>query len=406
MNTTSVRRSLGLSSLFLLGGVLLGPTGCGDGETSIASGAGAEPATSATETSAEATDLPGAAATETGVPDTTTPTDMASEPAGTVEEPAVEEPAVEEEEQTGDPEPIQAPQNGAGLGNTPPVDMTTPADDTGLTEEDPAMAEAEATETPEPVTEDAPVDDTMGGFPFGPGSDMSDPSMTTDDTAQQQPDTGEQGGPDNSGAECTGVSGEFGVVNATIIVGAGQTYDGQCQRYVAGPAVGDGSQSESQLPVFRVEQGATLKNVVLGAPAADGIHVHGSATLTNIVWEDIGEDAMTIKESGEVTLNGGAAYNSADKVFQINAASTFRVSNFTADTAGKFIRQNGNTTFHVDVYVDGCDISNMKESIFRTDSGTSTLTLSNTRYHAIGEVFRRGGDRNAAYTDAGGNSSY
>jgi pectate lyase C len=157
-------------------------------------------------------------------------------------------------------------------------------------------------------------------------------------------------------------------------------------RYRAGPSLGDGSQAEGQQPVFRLENGSRLVNVVLGAPAADGIHTHGDVTLDSIVWEDIGEDALTIKESGTVELSNGSAYNSEDKVFQINAPSTFRVSNFAADRAGKFARQNGDTTFKVDVFIDNCDISNMSESIFRTDSSTSTVTMTNTRYHNIGNT--------------------
>jgi pectate lyase C len=179
--------------------------------------------------------------------------------------------------------------------------------------------------------------------------------------------------------------GNGGALNATEVVGAGQTYDGQGKRYTAGSALGDGSQSEDQQPMFKLENGAKLINVVLGAPAADGIHTYGDVTLENIVWEDIGEDALTIKESGTVTLDGGSASKGEDKVFQINAPSTFKVSNFTASDAGKFIRQNGDTTFKVDVVIDRCDISNMDEAIFRTDSNSSTVTMTNTKYSNIGD---------------------
>jgi pectate lyase C len=175
-------------------------------------------------------------------------------------------------------------------------------------------------------------------------------------------------------------------VNATIVVKAGQTYDGKGATFVAGSSLGDGSQSESQKPVFKLENGATLKNVILGAPAADGIHTYGNATLENITWLDIGEDALTVKSSGTVTLNGGSAKNGEDKVFQINAASTFKVSNFKATNAGKFIRQNGGTTFKVDVVIDKCDVSKMDEAIFRTDSKTSTVKFTNSKYSDIGDA--------------------
>ncbi|RYZ09924.1 MAG: pectate lyase [Myxococcales bacterium] len=198
------------------------------------------------------------------------------------------------------------------------------------------------------------------------------------------------------GGECTGgnttpTTGcstitEFGTVSSTIVVKNGQTYDGQCKRFRADPdKLGDGSQAEGQKPVFIVENGGKLINVVLGAPAADGIHTKGSVTLENITWEDIGEDAMTIKESGTVILNGGSAKNGEDKVFQINAVATFRISNFKAQKAGKFIRQNGGTTYKTQVFIDKCDISDMDEAIFRTDSSTSTVSMTNTRYHNIGD---------------------
>ncbi len=170
-------------------------------------------------------------------------------------------------------------------------------------------------------------------------------------------------------------------VRATIVVN-GTTFNGNCTRYKAGPELGDGGQGENQKPVFKVVNG-TLLNVVLGAPAADGIHTEGNVTLRNVHWEDIGEDALTVKKSGNVTIDGGSARLGSDKVFQINAACTFTVRNFTADTAGKFIRQNGGKTFKVTMIIDRCTISNMSECIARTDSSTTTVRMTNTRYRNI-----------------------
>jgi Pectate lyase len=208
----------------------------------------------------------------------------------------------------------------------------------------------------------------------------------------------------SGGGGAAGAPGNGGTVNSTIVVRSGETFDGGGKRYRAGSALGDGSQDEGQLPVFKLEDGATLTNVVLGAPAADGIHCYGDVTLRNIVWEDIGEDAMTIKESGTVTLDGGSATNGDDKVFQINAASTFKVSNFKASNAGKFIRQNGDTTFKVSVIIDKCDISNMDEAIFRTDSNSSTVEMTNTRYSKIGDALFVG--VSASNTKTSNNTEY
>jgi pectate lyase C len=188
--------------------------------------------------------------------------------------------------------------------------------------------------------------------------------------------------------DCATPAGEFGTVSSTIVVDSGEVYDGECRIYRADPdALGDGSQAEGQQPIFEVESGGTLRNVVIGASGADGIHVSGNVSLENVHWLDIGEDALTVDGSsgGTVTLDCGSAANSADKVFQVNAASTLRISNFTVRSAGKFIRQNGGTTFRVDVFIDHSDVSDMSESIFRTDSSTSHVTFTNSRYSDIGD---------------------
>ncbi len=73
------------------------------------------------------------------------------------------------------------------------------------------------------------------------------------------------------------------VVSTTIIVPEGQTFDGSGQTYVANPStLGDGGQGENQKPIFKLEKNATLKNVIIGAPGADGVHCYGNATISNV----------------------------------------------------------------------------------------------------------------------------
>jgi pectate lyase C len=187
-----------------------------------------------------------------------------------------------------------------------------------------------------------------------------------------------------TGSSC-GTSGTQITVNETIRVTSG-TFDGGCQRYTAGSALGDGSQSEGQDPIFRVENGATLRNVVIGNNGADGIHVYNGGVLDNIHWMNVGEDAMTIKSSGTVTVRNIEGYDSDDKFFQINAASTLNVSNCIIHRAGKALRQNGDTTFRIDVTFDRCDLNTLDEGVFRTDSSSSTARLTNSRLHDAGSV--------------------
>lgn len=119
---------------------------------------------------------------------------------------------------------------------------------------------------------------------------------------------------------------------------------------------------------------------------ADGIHTTGDATLENVHWWDVGEDALTIKEEGTVSLDCGSAFKGSDKIFQINAPSTFKLSNFTANGAGKLIRQVGGSTWKMTATIDHCDISDMSESVFRTDSSSSHVTFTNSRYHNIDDA--------------------
>jgi pectate lyase C len=178
-------------------------------------------------------------------------------------------------------------------------------------------------------------------------------------------------------------------LTATIVVNNGETYDGGCKTYttksLASGGLGDGSQEEDQKPLFRVNAGGKLINVILGAPAADGVHFYGNATAQNIHWLDIGEDAATIKGDATVTLDCGSAKNGSDKVFQVNAKATWNISNFTIRGAGKAMRENGDQCYPITAVFDHCDISDLDEVIFRTDCTSSKVTISNTRYSGIGD---------------------
>nr|MDT0656981.1 pectate lyase [Micromonospora sp. DSM 115978] len=128
-------------------------------------------------------------------------------------------------------------------------------------------------------------------------------------------------------------------VNGTIAVSG--TFDGGMRRYCC---IGDGSQEESQDPMFRLAAGATLQNVIIGAPAGDGVHCDGACTLRNVWWEDVGEDAATFRGSGSPNflVDGGGARSASDKVFQHNGPGTLTIQNFQATNFGTFYRSCGN----------------------------------------------------------------
>jgi hypothetical protein len=136
-----------------------------------------------------------------------------------------------------------------------------------------------------------------------------------------------------------------GQTTLTQTMAVSGNFDGGNRRFIGGGDLGDGGQSEGQDPLFRLAAGATLQNVIIGAPAADGVHCQATCTLRNVFWEDVGEDAATFRGSGAtVVVDGGGAFNAEDKVFQDNRAGggSVTIRNFEVENFGKLYRSCGN----------------------------------------------------------------
>ncbi|MFN8074930.1 MAG: pectate lyase [Kineosporiaceae bacterium] len=145
-----------------------------------------------------------------------------------------------------------------------------------------------------------------------------------------------------------------GDVKVSAGIAVSGSFDGGLKRYYG---LGDGGQSESQPAIFTLADGATLRNVIIGTPAGDGVHCLGSCTLSNVWWEDVGEDAATFKgtkSTQTMTVDGGGARAAADKVFQHNGPGTFVIRNFSVEDFGKLYRSCGNcsTSYQRHVVVD------------------------------------------------------
>jgi hypothetical protein len=124
-------------------------------------------------------------------------------------------------------------------------------------------------------------------------------------------------------------------------------FDGRMTRYYGVGDLATSSQAEDQEPLFLLGNGAVLSNVIIGDPAADGVHCLGTCTLNNVWWERVGEDAATFrsKRSTDVmTINGGGASAAVDKVFQNNVSGTMIIRNFYVENFGKLYRSCGNCT--------------------------------------------------------------
>lgn len=170
-------------------------------------------------------------------------------------------------------------------------------------------------------------------------------------------------------------------ITKTIVVPANTVWDGKGETIHA-VGMGDGSQNEHQKPIFTLQKGAVLKNVRIAAPGCDGVHCVGNNTVENVVWEDIGEDALTVNSganAGTINVRNCQSYKGRDKVIQVNAPCTLKVKNFYADGMGKFIRQNGGTTFKCTFYLEDCTVKNATECVARTDSKTTQLYYHNLK---------------------------
>jgi hypothetical protein len=168
------------------------------------------------------------------------------------------------------------------------------------------------------------------------------------------PTSGPTSGPTSSptaGPTPTGGSGtptgswpsSAGSVSISGTVSVSGTFDGGMKTYCC---IGDGSQDESQDPMFEIANGGTLQNVILGSPAGDGVHCVGTCTIRNVWWNDIGEDAATFMGTGGGTsyVIGGGARSGSDKTFQHNGNGTVSISGFYLSGSGKLYRGCGNCT--------------------------------------------------------------
>ena len=173
------------------------------------------------------------------------------------------------------------------------------------------------------------------------------------------------------------------------VVQPGETFDGGCKTF--NPSFGDGGQGEGQPPVFRVEKGGVLKNVIIGNNGADGVHIHGDATVDNVTWTDVGEDALTVKAAARVTLRNLTGASAEDKFFQLNAPTTFNVENIVVNGASKLFRENGGKCYPVHVTVNRAKLTNFKEAVFRSDCNKSTFALSNAELVNVKQVCYAGG---------------
>jgi hypothetical protein len=190
-------------------------------------------------------------------------------------------------------------------------------------------------------------------------------------------------GANNAGAGGGTVKGKMPTFKFPTPVGADQKlsatkevtdFDGKGARFIGTGDLGGTGQDEGQGPLFSVKAGGSLKNVILGSPAADGVHCEGSCTIDNVWWEDVGEDAITLlgnSASNVYRISNSGAKNASDKVIQHNGGGTLYVKNFLVESFGKLYRSCGN-----------CSTQNQRKSEFDTivANGSGELAGVNATY--------------------------
>ncbi|KAF8603947.1 pectate lyase [Ceratobasidium sp. AG-I] len=128
---------------------------------------------------------------------------------------------------------------------------------------------------------------------------------------------------------------------AKVITG---TFDGGNVRFDRGKgACGGQAEGGDKDAVFILQSGATIQNVVIGANQAEGIHCLGPCNIYNVWFEDVCEDAITIKQtSGTSNIVGGGAKGASDKVIQHNGGGAVKIDSYCVQDFGKLYRSCGN----------------------------------------------------------------
>jgi hypothetical protein len=105
-----------------------------------------------------------------------------------------------------------------------------------------------------------------------------------------------------------------------------------------------------------------LRNVIIGADQGEGVYCLGSCNLEFVWFEDVCEDAISIKGDGTANIIGGGAYHASDKVIQHNGCGHVNIVNFYANDYGKVYRSCGNCA-------DNCARSVHMEGTTAVDGG-------------------------------------
>ncbi|KAF4845410.1 putative pectate lyase E [Colletotrichum siamense] len=157
---------------------------------------------------------------------------------------------------------------------------------------------------------------------------------------------GGQSGPNGAAAIEKRASFPIPASKGTVTYKAAQsvkgTFDGGMKTYGRGVKCTGQAEGGDKDAVFLLENGATLKNAIIGADQIEGVHCKGSCTINNVWWTAVCEDALSLKGDGNASIIGGGARGAEDKVIQHNGLGTVTIDGFTVVDFGKLYRSCGN----------------------------------------------------------------
>ncbi|KAK7440342.1 hypothetical protein CaCOL14_007997 [Colletotrichum acutatum] len=172
-------------------------------------------------------------------------------------------------------------------------------------------------------------------------------------------------------------------ISAPIYVKSGEAFDGGWAKYDRNPtSCREQVEGGEKDTAFVLQKGATLRNVIIGKTAGEGVYCLGGGCNIEFVWfEDVCEDAISIKndKAGDVTwIVGGGAYHAADKIIQHNGCGRVNIINFYANDYGKVYRSCGTCEKCArEVYIEGVTARNGGEVAGITKANGDKATLVN-----------------------------
>ncbi|RFN49657.1 putative pectate lyase f [Fusarium flagelliforme] len=220
--------------------------------------------------------------------------------------------------------PPQAPAKGGDNGITQPPPTFSPAP-----EEPVDKPTIPALEESADVPSDVPVNTVTASLTVAPTSEPADSAS---------------GSGSGLGGITRTIPSSSGATAVATAIPVYSELDGGMTYYDRSPAVCKEQEETGEADaMFILEDGVTLRNVIIGPGQAEGVHCKGSCTLENVWFEDVCEDAITLKQkSGTSIIRGGGAFHAADKVVQFNGRGTVEISNFYVEDYGKLVRSCGN----------------------------------------------------------------